>query len=94
MAKKLTLEDISKLLEKYGVLELEDVKIKGDIELEVEGGVGVSSELLATLQAALQSSQMISQFAVQAAHGLFSILAIAKLAGYPVESVLQSLGVP
>lgn len=94
MAKKLTLEDISKLLEKYGVLELEDVKIEGDIELEVEGGVGVSSELLATLQAALQSSQMISQFAVQAAHGLFSILAIAKLAGYPVESVLQSLGVP
>jgi acetyl-CoA decarbonylase/synthase complex subunit delta len=40
--KKLTLADIARILEKYDVLELQDVTIKGDVELELGGSPGVA----------------------------------------------------
>ncbi|MHC1610853.1 MAG: CO dehydrogenase/acetyl-CoA synthase subunit delta [Candidatus Methanospirareceae archaeon] len=35
MEKKLTLADLARILEKYDIIELEDVTIKGDVELEL-----------------------------------------------------------
>lgn len=40
--KKLTLADIARILEMYDVLELQDVTIKGDVELELGGSPGVA----------------------------------------------------
>ncbi len=51
MEKEITLADIAKILEKYDIVELEDVKIKGDIELELaEGGVALPPSIAQALQ--------------------------------------------
>ncbi|HDS44939.1 MAG TPA: CO dehydrogenase/acetyl-CoA synthase subunit delta [Methanomicrobia archaeon] len=42
MEKKLTLADFVRLLSEYDIVELEDVKIRGDIELEFESTRGVT----------------------------------------------------
>lgn len=55
MAKKITLADIASILEKYDVVELEDVKIKGDVEIELgtSAGVKVPPSLIQALQSAI-----------------------------------------
>lgn len=50
MEKKLTLADLARILEKYDILELEEVTIKGDIELELGGSAGLPPELIQALQ--------------------------------------------
>lgn len=42
MEKQITLADIARILEKYDIVELEDVAIKGDVELELETSAGVA----------------------------------------------------
>ncbi len=71
MEKKLTLADLLRLLHEYDIVELEDVKIIGDIELEFEGKGGV------TLPPVLDQ-------AVRAALGLPGA-AVASEAAKPVE---------
>ncbi|MDI6885147.1 MAG: CO dehydrogenase/acetyl-CoA synthase subunit delta [archaeon] len=53
MEKKITLADIARILEKYDVVELEDVTIKGDVEIELGASPGVA--LHPALIQALQS---------------------------------------
>ncbi len=55
MAKKITLADIASILEKYDVVELEDVKIKGDVEIELgtSAGVAIPPSLIHALQSAI-----------------------------------------
>jgi len=53
MEKKLTLADLAKILEQYDVAELEDVTIKGDVELELGSSAGLA--LPPALAQALQS---------------------------------------
>lgn len=60
MEMKLTLADIARLFEKYDVIELEDVRIKGDVELELSGspGVALPPALAQTLQSLLGARGM------------------------------------
>jgi len=53
MEKKLTLADLARILEQYDVVELEDVTIKGDVELELGSSAGLA--LPHVLAQALQS---------------------------------------
>jgi len=50
MEKKITLADIARTLEKYDVVALEDVKIKGDVEIELAAGVAIPSSVAQALQ--------------------------------------------
>jgi acetyl-CoA decarbonylase/synthase complex subunit delta len=60
MEKKRTLADLAKLLERYEIVELEDVRIKGDITLDLEFGAsqGVALPLLEILRSALGGREM------------------------------------
>ncbi|MBK5190412.1 MAG: CO dehydrogenase/acetyl-CoA synthase subunit delta [Methanosarcinales archaeon] len=53
MEKKLTLADLARILEQYDVVELEDVTIKGEVELELGSSAGLA--LPPALAQALQS---------------------------------------
>ena len=48
--KRISLEDIARILEKYDVMELEDVKIKGDLEIELATGVAIPPSVVQALQ--------------------------------------------
>jgi acetyl-CoA decarbonylase/synthase complex subunit delta len=52
MEKKITLADIARILEKYDIVELEDVTIKGDVEIELgtSPGVALHPALIQALQ--------------------------------------------
>ena len=60
MEKKLTLSDLANLLEEYDIVELEDVKITGDIELEFGSsqGVALPPALAQALRSALGMGEM------------------------------------
>ena len=61
MEKEITLADIAKILEKYEIVELEDVKIKGDIELELaEGGVALPPSIAQALQSIISAAHISS----------------------------------
>lgn len=47
---RIALEDIARILERYDVVELEDVKIKGDVELELATGVAIPPSIAQALQ--------------------------------------------
>lgn len=49
MVAKYKLEDLLELLKNYNVERLEDVKIEGDLEIEIEGGSGVDISSLTAL---------------------------------------------
>lgn len=56
MEKKITLAEIAKILEKYDVVELEDVKIKGDVVLELAaGGVALPPSIAQALQSIISA---------------------------------------
>ena len=56
MEKKITLAEIAKILEKYEIVELEDVKIKGDVELELAaGGVALPPSIAQALQSIISA---------------------------------------
>jgi acetyl-CoA decarbonylase/synthase complex subunit delta len=60
MEKKLTLADLAKILEQYDVVELEDVTIKGDVELELgaSAGLGLPPALIQALQSLMGVREM------------------------------------
>jgi acetyl-CoA decarbonylase/synthase complex subunit delta len=60
MGKKLTLSDLAKLLAQSEIIELEDVRIKGEIELELgtSKGVAFPVALVQALSSALGSGTM------------------------------------
>jgi len=61
MEKEITLADIAKILEKYDVVELKDVKIKGDIELELaEGGMALPPSIAQALQSIISAAHVSS----------------------------------
>lgn len=68
-------ESLAKLFEKYDIKELQGVTIEGDIEIEISENRIPSGIRMAMGQEATQAAQ--------------SLLNIARLIGYPVDSVLQ-----
>ncbi len=53
MRKKITLGDLASILENYDVVELEDVKIKGDMEVELSPSGAIPPSLVQVLQSML-----------------------------------------
>jgi len=60
MEKKLTLADLARILEQYDVIELEDVTIKGDVELELgsSAGLALPHELVQALHSLMGVREM------------------------------------
>jgi acetyl-CoA decarbonylase/synthase complex subunit delta len=50
MEKKITLKDLTRILENYEIIELEDVKIQGDIEIELSPGGVLPASVIQLLQ--------------------------------------------
>ncbi|MHC1636509.1 MAG: CO dehydrogenase/acetyl-CoA synthase subunit delta [Candidatus Methanospirareceae archaeon] len=88
MAKELKVEDIIKILDKYGIVELEDIEIKGDIDLDLSIS---TAEAAASASSVAQYAQILGQGVMQVA---LVLLNIAKSMGYPVENVLQQYIAP
>jgi len=65
----LSLKDIQKMLEKYGVEALKGITVEGDLEIEVEsysgGGVSITPEMI--------QSMMVANEARQAVYHLFNL---------------------
>jgi acetyl-CoA decarbonylase/synthase complex subunit delta len=61
MEKKLTLADLAKILGQYDVVELEDVTIKGDVELELGSSTGLAlpPALIQALQSLTGAREML-----------------------------------
>ncbi|BDC35857.1 MAG: CO dehydrogenase/acetyl-CoA synthase subunit delta [Candidatus Methanoliparum thermophilum] len=58
----LSLKDIQNMLDNYGVEELKDIKIEGDLEIEVEplsGGVSITPEMLQSMVVANEAKQAV-----------------------------------
>ncbi|RCV63766.1 acetyl-CoA decarbonylase/synthase complex subunit delta [Methanophagales archaeon] len=53
MRKKITLGDLASILENYDIVELEDVKIKGDVEIELSQSGAIPPSLIQVLQTML-----------------------------------------
>lgn len=53
MSKKITLGDLASILENYEIVELEDVKIKGDVEVELSQSGAIPPSVIQVLQSML-----------------------------------------
>lgn len=53
MPKEVTIADIMRVLEEYDVVELDDVRIEGDVEIELSTGVAVPPSLINALQSSI-----------------------------------------
>ncbi|MEA2031964.1 MAG: acetyl-CoA synthase subunit delta, partial [Euryarchaeota archaeon] len=85
MEKEITLAEIAKILEKYEIVELEDVKIKGDIELELaEGGMALPPSIVQALQSIISAAHISSsttEAIATTAQALQSIIGVGAGAG-------------